>query len=410
MKIWIKILVGSILGILLAILFPDTFYGSKDYLAFAAEITINIGRYMLFPLIFFSLAQGVHQLRKEKKLINIVLRTFIYMVLSAAVLAILGTLIVIVAAPSRIPMIITDSQEINIAGVGQLIRGVFPSNLFTVFTENTNYLLPLYVMAFFLGLHFAFDEKKTAPALKFFESMTDIVNHANRFIAEIMGLGMVVLASFFVIKVNDIIDIDLFRELLVVLAVTTGIVILMVYPLLLFFLGGRKNPFKWLYAIIAPALSAFFSGDIYFGTAILMKHGEKNLGVPRRVGAVSFPVLSMFGKAGTALVAAVSFIVVFRSYSSLDFNLLQVFWVMLFSFLVSFALPAVPGISAFAAVYILCTLYGKGIEEGFLLLSPIAPLLVSFATLLDIVNAAFVTHLAAYHGKLHEEISIGEFV
>ena len=44
MKIWIKLLAGSIIGVLLGLFLPST-SGTFDLFAFLSELAVNIGRY-----------------------------------------------------------------------------------------------------------------------------------------------------------------------------------------------------------------------------------------------------------------------------------------------------------------------------------------------------------------------------
>ena len=69
MKIWIKILLGIIIGISLGLFIVPGSQGQEviDYLA---ELMIRIGRYVVFPLVFFSLIIGSFELKREKKLLR----------------------------------------------------------------------------------------------------------------------------------------------------------------------------------------------------------------------------------------------------------------------------------------------------------------------------------------------------
>ncbi|MBT3274909.1 MAG: dicarboxylate/amino acid:cation symporter, partial [Spirochaetales bacterium] len=57
MKIWIKLLVGGIVGVLLGIFLPRQ-ESVFDLFAYLTELAINVGRYAIFPLILFGLAMG----------------------------------------------------------------------------------------------------------------------------------------------------------------------------------------------------------------------------------------------------------------------------------------------------------------------------------------------------------------
>ena len=70
----------------------------------------------------------------------------------------------------------------------------------------------------------------------------------------------------------------------------------------------------------------------------------------------------------------------------------------------------VPGLGSYVALSTLCAIYGRGLQEGYLILRPIAPLLISFGVLLDVLSSAFVSLLVARHEQVGEEVGIYEFV
>ncbi len=409
MKIWIKFLIGTIIGIFIA-LFPEHSAASRDLLSFFSELTINIGRYILFPLIFFSLAIGVYELKQEKRALKTYTKLILYLVLSTAFMTILGTLSVLIFSPERIPILIEEEVRYSVPGIREVLMQIFPKNAFRVFIPDGNFLLPLSFLSFFLGLNFSFDRLVTKPVIEFFDSMSRILYHINSFIVEIIGIGFIALTASFLLQIKSAPEMNLFTQLLIVISIDTVIVIFGIYPGLIYISGLKENPYKWLYAIMGPALGGFISKDIYFTLPLLIKHGKENLGIPRKIGSSSFPVFAIFGRAGTALVTSVSFIVIMKSYSGLGITFFQVLWVIVFSFLVSFVLGSFPGLGVFVALSLLCSLYGKGLDVGFLILKPVAPILVSFGVLLDIITAAFVSFMLSVKERVNTEVEVQEFI
>ena len=409
MKIWIKLLAGSVIGVLLGLFLPLEEPGYEAF-SYLSELVLNIGRYAIFPLVFFSLAVGTFELRSEKKVLKVYGRTILYMVAAVALLSVIGAISALLMAPDRIPIVIEKELVFDRPGAREILLEMFPRNLFQVFGGSGSFLLPLCFLAFFLGLNFTFDRLVTRPAVQFFDSMARIFYHINTFMLEIMGLGMIVLSAFMVLQAFEVPEIGLYRELLLVLCIDTIVVLFGVYPGLLYLLLQKKNPFRWLYAILGPAIAGLVSGDGYFSLGFLAKNGKENLGIPRKVGSATFPLFALFGKAGTAMVSAVSFIIIINSYSSLGITVIDLFWVILLSFLVSFTLGGVPGAGVFVALSSLCALYGRGYEEGYLILKPIAPMLISLAVFLDVTTASFASLLVAAHEKMQDDVKTKDFI
>jgi len=162
--------------------------------------------------------------------------------------------------------------------------------------------------------------------------------------------------------------------------------------------------------LMGAGLGAFFSGDSFFSLGLAARMTRENLGVPRKVGAVNLPLFAMFGRAGTALTSTIAFFIILKSYSSLEISLDQVFWTISFAFLLSFALPSVPGLGAYINLSLLCSLYGRGLENGYLNLQPILPVLVSFSALLDVYAAGFCSFLVTRHENLQKEVPLQQYI
>jgi Na+/H+-dicarboxylate symporter len=407
MKIWIKLLVGSLIGVAAGLFIPVQ---SQAFFVSLSGLLVGVGRYVLFPFVFFSLGIGASELRQEKRLGRVYLSALKYLALSAAVLVIIGTLSVLVFPPERIP-ITTITAERTLLPVSILdgFRLIFPRNTFAVFFGSGEFLLPLMVLAFLIGVNLDFDRQLTRPIVQIFDSLSRIFYHLNSLIVELFAIALIAIAAARVSHLTHA-DLGMYKQIIIIVAVDAGIVTFGVFPAALYLLGIRENPYRWLYAALGPALTGLFSGDHYVSLGVLTKHGKESLGVPRMVGSAVYPLFAVLGRAGTAMIASVSFILVLRSYSNLEITFFQTLWVMLFSFLVSFLLGAAPGSGAFYALFMLSFIYGQGWQEGYLLLQAIAPLLVSVGVFLDVLSSAFASLLIAREENVWTEVETESFI
>jgi len=409
MKIWIKLLVGSVVGVLLGIFLPFSLQGPLESLA---RLMVNVGRYALFPMVFFSLGIGTSELRQEKKLVRVYLSLFKYLALSTGLLIVIGILSVLLFPPERIPIApisIQADKAFRPVSVMEGLSAVLPRNLFSVLLGNGDFLLPLMVIAFILGANMEFDRQLTRPIAQLFDSLSRVFYHINSLIVELFLFAMVVLGASFMMRVSQV-NMGLYKQILLVLAVDTVVIVFGVFPGCLYLLGVKENPYKWLYASAGSILAALFSGDHYVALGVLTKHGKESFGVPRMVGSAAYPLFASIGRAGTAMVAAVSFLLVLRSYSGLEITVLQILWVLMAAFGTSFVLAAVPGNGAYYALFMLCQLYGMGLQEGYMILGSIAPILVSFGAVMDAVCSAFVSLLIAREEGLWTEVEAENFI
>jgi aerobic C4-dicarboxylate transport protein len=405
MKIWIKLLLGSLIGLALGLFLPAAAQGVLDSVA---DVLLGVGRYAIFPLVFFSVGVGVSELRQEKRLVRVYASIVKYLALAAAVLVLIGIVSVLIFPPERVPIAVEADRALQPVSVLDGLRSVFPRNLFTVLARGGEFLLPVVVLAFLLGVNLDFDRQLTRPIAQLFDSLSRIFYHLNSLVVELFGIALIVLAAAWIMRVAHA-EPGTYRQILIILAVDVALVAFGVFPGALYLLGV-KSPYRWLYASLAPGLAGLFTGDQYLGLGVLSKHGKESLGVPRSIGSSVYAVSACLGRAGSAMVAAVSFMLVLRSYSQIEVSFLQVLWVVGASFLVSFVLGAVPGQGAYFAVFMLCSLYGKGLQEGYLVLKAIAPLAVAFGAFIDVLGAAFISLLIAREENVWTEVETENFI
>jgi aerobic C4-dicarboxylate transport protein len=410
MKIWLKYLLGIIVGIVLGLIISPENYVFRDILGFFSDLTINIGRYTIFPIVFFSIAYGTFKLKQEKRISSIYLKTIAYIIASSTLLVLIATGIVLLFSPDRIPIIIENQSSYSFPGYKNILNSLFPMSLFQIFTENNNFLLPITFLGFLIGYNFSFDKVMTRPAYQLFDAMSRILYHIGSFIVEILGFGMIILATNFTVQIIHTPQLILFNQLIILLTINTVLVVFGIYPAIIYFLAGKQNPYKILYAILGASLAAAASGNSYFSLTSLMYHVKENLGVPRKIGSATLPLFTLFGKAGTAATTSITFFLILKSYSSLTISPMGILWIMLFSILSSFLGGTVPGLGVLVSLSAMCKLYGKGIEEGFLIIGSIAPILISFSVLIDTVTAGVSSFLIAHHEKANKEISIKDFI
>ena len=408
MKIWLKLLIGIVAGILLGIFVPD----SKIDILFLekfSSLAVNIGRYILFPLILFSVIMGIYHLNQNKKVLKLFIRTIVYMLIATAALAAIGTASVLVLSPERIPIFIEESSRISLPGLFETLMTIFPKNFFRALFIDGNQLLPVFIMAVLVGFNLNFDKVVTRTAVQVFDSLKSVFYHINSFIIELLGIIIIPSVWYITAQISRTAEIAPFTQMLLAILIDIIFIIFVLYPVIIYLLTGRKNPYRYIYAALAPSLAALSTGDSLFCLGLQIKNSRENMGSTPDAGSVNLPFLAVFGKAGTAMITGISFIVILKSYSSLGLNLSGVLWVITFSFLSSFIISPFPGSGVFVAVSMLCTIYGRGLEEGYLILKPVIPVLLSVSVMLDAMTNSLISMLSSKKTGLHDDIPISNF-
>ena len=399
MKIWVKYLAGLVVGLIVGIIFSNNSASALRVIKPFVDIFINIGRYSFYPLVFFSLTIGVHELLLNKKFFQVHKHAIIVMVVSVFFSTILGVLITLVFSPERIPVILEKKSVEILPSFFSQVTAIFPKNLFAVFTDNGNFIIPTAFLAFILGINLDFDKTITKPVVTLFDSFNRIMYNINNLIIEVMSPIMGFFSAYLFFSISSISQIALYKQLFLILFVTAILVIFLVFPAALYLIGFKERPYKYLYGILGAAIAGFLSGDNYLANNVLIHHCHKNLGISRPTGTVSISLFSMFGRPGTAMVSAICFLVMLKSYTSTGAGFSQILYITFLIFITSFIFSAAPGSGVLMLLTTLCSLYGNGIEDGYLMFRPIIPILLSFAVLIDVIATGLATLIISYRSR-----------
>lgn len=410
MKVWFKLLVGSVLGIVIGFLLPADNRLIIDKLAWVAELAIRIGRYGLVPVLVFSLTIAVYELRQDGQFWGLVLKTFLVMAATAVFVISVGVIATLLFPPARIPILIEEQAEAISLNAASNILDVFPFNMFSAVSGGGVYLLPACVFAFFLGMGLSYDRNYTKPVIALADSLSRIFYHIAAFFSEILGIVMIVLSAYWAVRFHHALNAEVFRDLILLLGVLSAVLGFGILPLFLYFVQPKANPWLVLYGSLSQALAGFFSGDINFTLPVIFRHVKDNLGVRRRSSTVTTALFAVFGRAGSAMAAAAAFIVIINSYSSLGITAKDIFMIAGRAIGISFLLAGRPGDGAYIALAALCQGYGGGFEAGYLILKPLAFYLIAVGTFLDTMICSVAAYGISRASGFQEDKEIGHFI
>lgn len=409
MKVWIKYLLGIALGIIASFILPFDNVKVTDFIVFLADLFIRIGRYIVVPLVFSTAICAINKLRSAKLLWKISRWTFSVIILSSLFLTIIGILSVLIIKLPRIPITVDLPSEVTKIDIKQMILSLFPASGFEALNEGS-FLLVCLVMAFIIGWESSSNETLFKPIFTLADSFSKLFSDIAVFFTEIMSVFCVAITAYWFAQFKEILEPGIFAPMIIMFLCDFVLVAGVIYPLILRFLCHDPHPYRVLYASIAPMILSFISGDSNLVIPLNMRHGAESLGIRRRAGGFTFPLFSIFARGGSALVASASFILIWRSYSSLSIPLSDILWIFGLSFGLSFLLGGIPSGGAFILLTILCSKYAKGFENSFLLLKPASLIICSFASLFDTVTAMFGSYIVAVKTKLIEHHSITHFI
>jgi len=229
----------------------------------------------------------------------------------------------------------------------------------------------------------AHDTVAARPLANLLDSASRVLYTVNTFITELIGLFLIPLGARSLHIMSTALSDGAFGTFALLLGGISIIVLLLVMPAAAYFLGGEKNAYPLLFANLAGMLASAASGNLRFSTGTALRQASENLGVKRRYNSLSMPVGLLFGRAGTALVSAMALVIILSSYSPVVISGLNLLVILLLvpvsTILASASLQNAP----IVAITIACSLFGRGFENGFLVMVPFAFVLAMAAALLD---------------------------
>ncbi len=409
MKVWIKYLIGIVLGILTAIFLPVDSVAGSSAIKFLTELFLRFGRYLVVPIIFTSAIISINKLRTSKILLKSTAWTGGFIILSSLLLALVGLISILIVRLPRIP--ITNELAGEIAGIDVkgLILSLFPDSAFDALREGS-FLLVSFLFGAFIGWESASELTVFKPVFALADSLSQLFYHISVFFTELMSIFCIAIMSNWIISFRAAFATGIYTPLIIMLICDFVFIAGIVYPLIIRLLCHDPHPYRVLYASLAPMMLAFISGDTNLILPLTIRHGKESLGIKRRSSGFTYPLFSIFARGGSALVVIISFIMIWRSYTALAIPFSDITWLFFTAFGLSFLLGAFPSGGAFILLTIICTKYGKGFETSYLLLQPAAVIMCSFATLLDTATAMFGSYVVSVKTKMVEHHTIHHFI
>jgi len=411
MKVWVKLLIGSLLGMAIGFLLPAGNPNVVSFFQWLQKLALGIGRYAVVPVLVFSLTIAVYELRLDNRFIQMIVKNFVIVIAAAFFVIFAGIMVTTFVSPDRIPIEKVDQVELLGLDTAASISEIFPSNMLSILASNGVYLLPVCVFAFFLGMGLNYNRSYSKPLLTMIDALSRIFYHIAFFFSEILGFILIVLSSYWAVCFHGILQAKVYKDLIVMLGVFSVVLCFGILPLFLYFLKPKVNPWHVLYGFLGPAIAAFFSGDINFTIPVLQSHLKEDFGIKRRSSALSTAIFSTFCRSGSAMVAAAAFIVIIKSYSYLKIAPLDIFAIGIRALIISFMLARHPGDGAYIALAALCLGYGNGeYRAGYLILKPLAFYLVAVGTFIDVTLSALGSYIAARTSGFIEEQNLVRFI
>ena len=380
--IFIALVLGCILGgILIAV--PGGAAFSARYIKPIGTIFINLLKFIVVPIVLFSMVCGMISMKDIKKVGSIGWKTIVYYICTTVVALVIGLVLANIFKGS-FPQLSTEGlgtwDKATSADFMTTLVDIFPSNIVAPFANAS--MLQIIVIALLIGAGIILAGEKGRPVAELFESLNEVFMKIMMFIIKISPIGVFCMMTWVVATQGP----DILSALAKVLGVAyLGYILhaVIVYSVSVKAMGGM-SPLKFFKGMI-PAMVFAFSSTSSVATLPINKECVVGLGASEEVSSFVLPLGATINMDGTAVYMAVNTIFLATCYG-MNLTVGQMLMVVLTATLASIGTA---GVSGAGVVMLAMVLTSVGIPvEGILLIYGIDRLFDMGRTTINIVGDA----------------------
>ena len=335
MQIFIALILAVIAGLLMQKV-PEI---ATSYIKPFGTIFLNLVKFIVGPIVLFSIMAGIVSMKDLKKLGRIGGTTLLYYFCTTAV-AVSLSLVVASIFKGSFPALSTASLTYTPpkgASALEVLVNIFPSN-FIVPISSAN-MLQVIVMAILIGFAVILLGEKAEGSISAINNLNDIFMKCMEMILKLSPVGVFCLLTP-VIASNGAAVIGSLAKVLLVAYICYLLHAIIVYSFTVATFGGI-SPLKF-FKEMAPAITFAFSSASSVGTLPLNIECTKKLGVSKEISSFVLPLGATINMDGTAIYQGVCAIFIAACYG-IDLNLGQMISIVLTATLASIGTAGVPG-------------------------------------------------------------------
>ncbi len=335
MQIFIALILAVIAGLLMQKV-PEV---ASGYIKPFGTIFLNLVKFIVGPIVLFSIMAGIVSMKDLKKLGAIGGTTLVYYFCTTAIAVSIGLAIATIFKGS-FPALSTASLTYTppkVTTALDVLVNIFPSN-FIVPISSAN-MLQVIVMAILIGFAVILLGEKVEASIVSINRLNDIFMKCMEMILKLSPVGVFCLLTP-VIASNGAAVIGSLAKVLLVAYICYILHAIIVYSFSVATFGG-VSPLKF-FKEMAPAIAFAFSSASSVGTLPLNIECTKKLGVSKEVSSFVLPLGATINMDGTAIYQGVCAIFIAACYG-IDLNLGQIISIVLTATLASIGTAGVPG-------------------------------------------------------------------
>lgn len=340
--IFVGLIVGIGSGLILMYVNPFGMTGvnfAKTYIQPWGTIFLNLLKFIVVPIVMFSIAAGVISMKDIKRVGAIGGKTILYYMCTTAFAI---TLALILATLSKGFFIVLDASNASYTpaetqSLMETIVAIFPSNFIQPLANAS--MLQVIVISLFLGFGILLAGEKGKLAGQVVESFNEVFLKIMDLIIRLSPIGVACLICPVVAENGPMLLTNLFM-VLAVAYVGYFAHMAVVYSFTVNTFAGI-SPLKFFKEMM-PAMMMAFSSASSVGTLPFTMEATERLGARREVAGFVLPLGSTINMDGTAIYQGVCAVFIASCYG-VDLNLGQIITIILTATLASIGTAGVPG-------------------------------------------------------------------
>ena len=397
MKLWMKILIGLVLGIIIG-----PFLGDKvEYLKPVGTIFLNLINMLVVLLVFSSMTIGITSIHDPKKLGRVGLKTLLLYFITTVIAIVFGLFFASLIKPG-VGINLGGASEIvmeDMPKISQVLLDIIPTN--PVSSLASGNILQIIVFSLFLGVAINFCGDKGRPVLRFLEALSEIMYKMTSIVMEFAPYGVLSIMAW----VAGSYGLDILMPLAKFLfcnyiACIAHSVVVFGFILLVL---ARLNPIHFFRGM-GDAIAFAFSTNSSSATLPVSLHClQKNLGVSKNIASFVLPLGATVNMNGAAIFQAITALFVAQAYG------IHLGWQSLITIVVTATLSAIgsAGIPGTSLIMLSVVLSSVGLPlEGLAIVAGVDRIREMISTVVNILGDAVV---GVYIAKTEKELDIDQY-
>lgn len=334
-----QIFIALVLAIIAGLLMQSHAHFAVTYIQPFGTIFLNLIKFIVVPIVLFSIMAGVVSMSDIKKVGAIGGTSIVYYLITTACATTIGLALANVF-DGFYPVLSTSGLKFDkpesVSAMDTIVN-IFPNNFITPMSEAN--MLQVIVMALIIGFAIILVGEKAAPAVKGINVCNDIFMKAMEMILKLSPVGVFCLLCP-VVAENGPKIIGSLGMVLLTAYICYVIHAVVVYSLTVRAIGGM-SPFKFFKGML-PAMLFAFSSASSVGTLPLNMECCEKLGASKEVTSFVLPLGATINMDGTAIYQGVCSIFIASCYG-IHLTPSQMVTIVLTATLASIGTAGVPG-------------------------------------------------------------------